>query len=302
MTAPATIADHGTGRAAPLRSSRPALATTYECGDPLLLQRIAPLVDYLEISPDSISRSTPEGVRLDEEMMAELTALKGEKQFLVHGVGLSIASASGFSQDYIRLLDDLFTRLPIAWHSEHLAYTMVDDEPLGTMLPPPRTREALDMLCERIAFLQNRYPVPFLLEHIVRFLPEYPGEFSEAGFLNELTRRTGCGLVLDIYNLECDQENLGFDVEKFLAELDLAPVTELHLAGGVHYQGYRVDVHTQRSRESTIALAASVLERAPRVRAVTFEFLKEAIPRLGHDAICGELHHLREVLLYDRAG
>ena len=82
----------------------------------------------------------------------------------------------------------------------------------------------------------------------------------------------------------------------------MAPVTELHLAGGVHYQGYRVDVHTQRSRESTIALAASVLERAPLVRAVTFEFLKEAIPRLGHDAICGELHHLREVLLYDRAG
>lgn len=282
--------------------TRPALATTYEGGDPLLLQRIAPLVEYLEISPDSISLDTGGRPTLNPEIVAELSALGDRAQFLVHGVGLSIASADGFSQDYVRLLDEIFTRFPVAWHSEHLAYTTVDGEPLGTMLPPPRTEEALAMLCGRVAFMQGRYSVPFLLEHIVRFLPEYPGEYSEAGFLNELARRTGCGLILDAYNLECDRENLGFDVESFLDELDLSRVKEIHVAGGVYFQGYRVDVHSQRSQNSTIALARSVLERAPDVRAVTFEFLKEAMPRLGHDAICLELQHLREVLLYERAG
>lgn len=277
--------------------SGPALATTYEGGDPRLLERICPLVDYLEISPDSISHITGNGCALNPAIMAEFDTLARGKTFLIHGVGLSIASAGGYSQDYIRLLDELFSRLPVAWHSEHLAYTMVEGEQLGTMLPPPRTQEALDMLCERVTFLQQRYGVPFLLEKVVRFLPEYPGEYSEAEFLNTLARNTGCGLLLDIYNLECDQKNFGFDIEQFLRELDLSNVMEMHLAGGVEYGGFQVDVHTQVTQASTLAIAGSVLARAPQVRAVTYEYLKEAIPRLGHDAICGELQRLRETLL-----
>jgi uncharacterized protein len=275
----------------------PALATTYEGGDPRLLERICPLVDYLEISPDSISHITGNGCALNPAIMAEFDTLARGKTFLIHGVGLSIASAGGYSQDYIRLLDELFSRLPVAWHSEHLAYTMVEGEQLGTMLPPPRTQEALDMLCERVCFLQQRYSVPFLLEKVVRFLPEYPGDYSEAEFLNALARNTGCGLLLDVYNLECDQKNFGFDIEQFLRELDLRNVVEMHLAGGVEYGGFQVDVHTQVAQASTLAIAGSVLARAPQVRAVTYEYLKEAIPRLGHDAICGELQRLRETLL-----
>jgi uncharacterized protein (UPF0276 family) len=273
------------------------LATTYEGSDPRLLERICPLVDYLEISPDSISEMTSEGPRLNAAILRELETVAREKSFLVHGVGLSIASASGYSQDYIRLLDELFSRLPIAWHSEHLAYTMVEGEQLGTMLPPPRTQEALDMLCERVQFLHSRYRVPFLLEKVVRFLPEYPGDYSEAEFLNALCRQTGCGLLLDVYNLECDHKNFGFNIEQFLSELDLRNVVEMHLAGGVEYGGFQVDVHTHVTQESTLEIARDVLARAPQVRAVTFEYLKEAVPRLGHDAICGELERLRRTLI-----
>jgi uncharacterized protein (UPF0276 family) len=272
------------------------LATTYEGSDPRLLERICPLVDYLEISPDSISEMTSDGPRLNAAILRELETVAQEKSFLVHGVGLSIASASGYSQDYIRLLDELFSRLPIAWHSEHLAYTMVEDEQLGTMLPPPRTQEALDMLCERVRFLRSRYKVPFLLEKVVRFLPEYPGDYSEAEFLNTLCRQTGCGLLLDVYNLECDQKNFDFNIEQFLSELDLRNVVEMHLAGGVEYGGFQVDVHTHVTQESTLEIARDVLARAPQVRAVTFEYLKEAVPRLGHDAICSELERLRRTI------
>jgi len=275
----------------------PVLATTYEGGDPRLLERICPLVEYLEISPDSISRTTAAGSALNPAVMSELNGIARGKAFLIHGVGLSIASASGWSEDYIRLLDDLFSRLPVAWHSEHLAYTMVEGEQLGTMLPPPRTQETLDMLCRRVSFLQQRYKVPFLLEKVVRFLPEYPGEYSEAEFLNALCRNTGCGLLLDVYNLECDQKNFGFDIPQFLRELDLRNVVEMHLAGGAEYGGFQVDVHTHPTQASTLTIAADVLSRAPQLRAVTFEFLKEAIPQLGHDAICAELQRLRATLL-----
>jgi hypothetical protein len=282
-------------------AARPALATTYEGGEPLLLEQLLPLVDYLEISPDSVSHMTAAGCVLNPEIMAELQNAACKVKFLVHGVGLSIASAEGHSETYIRLLDEIFSQLPVVWHSEHLAYTTVDGENLGTMLPPPRTQEALDMLCRRIDFIQQRYPVPFLLENIVRFLPDYPGVYSEADFLNQLSRNTGCGFVLDVYNLECDQKNHGFDVVKFLRDLDLSRVREMHVAGGVHDLGFQLDVHSRLTADSTRALARDVLERAPNVQAVTFEFLKEAVPNLGYAAICGELQNLRENLLYEYA-
>src|SRR5205823_101733 len=100
---------------------------------------------------------------------------------------------------------------------------------------------ALDMVCARVQALQERYPVPFLLENIVHILPDHPAEYTDAAFLNALTARTGCNLILDIYNLECDAHNTGFDIPAFLDELDLSAVRELHLACGVEYRGLLLD-------------------------------------------------------------
>src|SRR5262249_19229831 len=148
-------------------------------------------------------RMDESGAGIDPAALFEIETAK--KPIIVHGVGLSIATAEGWCDRYIRLLDELFERLPIAWHSEHLAYTRAAGEDLGTMLPPPRTAEVLDLLCERIAVLRARYPVTFLLEHVVRILPDPPGEYSEAGFLNALARESGAGILIDAYNLECDR-------------------------------------------------------------------------------------------------
>jgi uncharacterized protein (UPF0276 family) len=273
----------------------PALAATYEGGDPLLLERIFPLVDYLEISPDSISTNSTNSCCLNPSIVAEFKNA-GKKKVLVHGVGLSIASADGFSVQYIQLLDQIFSEFDVLWHSEHLAYTTVSGESLGTMISPPRTNEALDLICERVRFLQERYPVPFLLENVIRLLPDCPGEYSEAGFLNSIAKNTGCRLLLDTYNLECDMKNLNFDVEAFLEELDLANVMEMHLAGGVNHKGFQLDVHSRPTNDSTLALAGSILASAPAIEAITYEFLKEAVPHLGHNAIAGELLRIRERL------
>ena len=279
--------------------TRPAavsLAATYEGGDPALLERLVPLTDFIEISPDSISRATDDGLKLDDGVMAELETCGA--RFLVHGVGLSIGSASGWSDGYLSLLDRLFERLPIAWHSEHLGYTMVDGEQLGTMLPPPRGTEALELICERVARLKARYPVPFLLEHVVRIVLDAPGEYSEAAFFNALARQSGCEILIDAYNIECDRENFGFDAQAFLDELDFSHVREMHVAGGGWHKGFRMDVHSRRMDDATRERAAQILARAPHLKAVTFEFLKQAVPVLGHDEICAELASLREMLAH----
>jgi uncharacterized protein (UPF0276 family) len=273
-----------------------ALAATYEGDDPILLERIVPLVDTIEIAPDAIARSEAKRARLRPEILDEYAAVLPQVNLLAHGVGLSIGSFDRWNDDYLRLLDELFSRFTIEWHSEHLACTMVAGENVGTMLPLPRNEEALQLVCERIADIQQRYPVPFLLEHVISLLPDMPGQFTPAGFLNAITARTGCGLLLDAYNLECDAYNRGLDVDAFLDELDFAPVRELHIAGGVRHKGFQLDVHSRAVCDSTLALAVRIIERAPELRVVTFEFLKEAVPSLGHDTICAELRRIRQAI------
>jgi uncharacterized protein len=279
-------------RARPL----PALATTYDGDDVTLLERIVPLIDTIEISPDTIARSAAKQACLRPEILEEYASVLPHVNFIAHGVGLSIGSFDHWNEGYLRLLDELFERLNLEWHSEHLAYTQVADENVGTMLPLPRTEEALDLICSRVEALQKRYGVPFLLEHVIRLLPDTSDKFTPAGFLNAITSRTGCGLILDAYNLECDAYNQGLNISAFLDELDLAPVRELHLAGGVQRRGFHLDIHSNPTRDTTLALGLDIVRRTPNLNVVTYEFLKEAVVLLGHDGICNELVRIRQAI------
>lgn len=274
----------------------PALATTYEGDDVSLLERIVPLVDCIEISPDTIATIDAKRPRLRTEILDEYMAVDGNVEFIAHGIGLSIGSFDHWEEGYLHLLDDLFDRVTLRWHSEHLACTVVAGENIGTMFPVPRTEEALDLVCERVRLIQERYRVPFLLEHVIHLLPDAPAEYTPAGFLNAITSRTGCALVLDAYNLECDIFNRGLNVQEFLDELDLTAVQELHLAGGVQHRGIFLDIHSGRTDERTMDLGQEIIQRTPNLKAVTFEFLKEATRLIGHDGICTELNRIRQVM------
>jgi uncharacterized protein len=276
---------------------RPELAVTYNGDDPDLLHRLVPLVDVLEISPDAIARSEGGRTRIRPEVVQELAQVLPQVKLIAHGIGLSLGSFGQWEAAYLGLIDDLLERFDLQWHSEHLAYTVVAGENLGTMLPLPRSNEALDLVCDRVRLLQERYGIPFLLEHVISLLPDPPAAFSPACFLNEITSRTGCGLVLDAYNLECDAHNQQLDIRKFLDELNLSSVIELHLAGGIRHHGFQLDVHSDTTQRSTLALALDIINRAPQLRVVTYEYLKDAVPIIGHDGICAELQHLRRAIL-----
>ena len=277
-------------------NSRPSLAVTYEGDDIALLERIVPLIDTIEISPDTIARSDGKRASLRPEVLAEYEAVQSRVNFIAHGVGLSIGSFDHWDEGYLRLLDELFARFNLEWHSEHLACTVVAGENVGTMFPLPRTDEALDLICERVRLLQERYRVPFLLEHVIHLLPDAPAQYTPAGFLNAITSRTGCGLLLDAYNLECDAFNQGLDIAAFLDELDLEPVRELHLAGGVQHKGFHLDIHSSVTSDMSLGLGLEIVRRAHGLSTVTFEFLKEAVPLLGHDSICAELTRIRQAM------
>lgn len=271
-----------------------AIGATYEGRDPALLERILPLVDYIEVTLETISEVNNHHINLSYDVMSELKSIGKSARIIVHGVSLSIGSHDGWSPTYLHLLDDFLDQVDVAWHSEHLGYTKVDGEHLGIMLAMPKTEEALDMVCERVSKIQDHYKLPFLLENIVHVIPDSPADYSDAGFLNALTDRTGCGLILDVYNLECDAHNQGFEIQAFLRELNMAKVRELHVACGVEHNGFLLDVHSQLLRPSTVELAQQVANQsAGTAQVVVYEFMPEAVPGLGHQAIEEQLTRLR---------
>ncbi len=141
----------------------------------------------------------------------------------------------------------------VAWHSEHLGFTTVAGDFLGTMLTLPRTEAALDLVCTRILALRSRYRLPFLLEHVAQLLPEGGEPYTHARFVNEIVERTGCELIFDAYNLECDAFNGIVDAHEFMSELDFTKVREVHVAGGVERRGFKLDVHSRLCSEATLA-------------------------------------------------
>lgn len=274
-----------------------SIGTTYEGKNLAYLKKIAPFISHIEVSPDSIAVTKNGRIGLQHEALSQLKWVQAETdiQILLHGVGLSIGSYDGYDETYIGLLDDLTREVNVLWHSEHLAYTKVNGENLGTMLALPRTDEVIEMICRRVEAIQKRYRIPFLLENVITMLPPSACQYSEAAFLNRITALTGCGLVLDVYNLECDAYNFHLDIESFLSELDLKPVSEIHLAGGSIDREYnfKMDIHSQMVDASTLTLAEKVLRSGETgVKAITFEILEEFIDRHRADAIIRQLKHL----------
>lgn len=272
------------------------IGTSYEAADPAFVERILPLIDYVELIPDTLAVREGRRTRIPAQTLRQLEGMAEQATLIVHGVGLSIGSADSWNEDYFRLLDQILETVPVAWHSEHLAFTHVDGHFTGTMLALPRTQEALDLVADRTRRILARYPLPFLLENTVNLLPDPPAEMSEAAFLNRLAFDSGCDLLLDLYNLECNAHNQGYAAADFLAELDLSRVRELHLAGGTEHAGLMLDIHSRRTRDSTQRLLPEVLARAPAVEAVIYEVMPEALPVLGHPAWADEIEQLETLL------
>jgi uncharacterized protein len=277
----------------------PSICFTYDNYDPLLLEAILPHVDFIETTPDSISMIQPDNsVVLHPKILDQLKQVANSKKIVAHGVGMSIGTFEGLSTDYVKLLDELVDNVELYWHSEHLGYTTINGECINVMLPVNRNKENLQLICERIYFLQERYKMPFLIENIAHLLPDYDSQYSDAEFLNEITKQTGCGLILDMYNIYCDAYNYQFNIDAFLKELNLDSVREIHLANGSIYKDRMMDIHSNAVDDAVLQLTRDILPNIKNLEIITFELLPEAVPTMGYQAIQNELIRIKSLLQF----
>lgn len=270
-----------------------------------LIQQNLESIDYIEASPDLLCEEVVinnyRQFRYNPAKLDLLLSLKAHRPIVVHGLGLSIGSASGWNEHYLSMLDQFRTRVPFAWHSEHLGFTLIKDNSgkdmhAGLLLPMIFTEEALELLCPRINAICERYPVPFLIENTAYYLPGYSRfRWDEVDFLNGILSHTSCGLLLDIYNFYCNAVNFGFDPVHALEKLQLDRVVEIHVAGGIEHKGFMLDVHSNKVPDEVWRLLEWVLPRAPNLCAITYEILEQALPLIGEENVIEEIAHCRRL-------
>lgn len=190
-----------------------------------------------------------------------LCTLRHDYPISLHGVGLGLGSARGFSEAHLQRVRSVVERVEPALVSEHLCWGAVAQQQLNDLLPLVLNGAALDLLCARVGRVQDVLKRSILLENVSTYLRFADDAMSEAQFLVELARRSGCGLLLDINNLYVNQCNHGEDA--LLAMQSIAPgcVGELHLGGHLLTPQAVIDHHGAAVADPVWALYAAALLR-----------------------------------------
>ncbi|WP_343728615.1 DUF692 domain-containing protein [Duganella sp.] len=180
---------------------------------------------------------------------------------VLHGVSMSIGSADGLRADYLRRLKALVDEIEPLFVSDHLSWSRIGGFNSHDLLPLPYTEEALELVCANIHQAQDALGRAMLFENPSSYLAFNGAAMSEWAFLREMSRRTGCGLLLDVNNIYVSATNNGFSTADFLAGLPYDAVRQIHLAG--HSQGadLLIDTHDSPVCEAVWQLYAQVMAR-----------------------------------------
>jgi uncharacterized protein (UPF0276 family) len=183
----------------------------------------------------------------------------------LHGVGLGLGSARGFSEAHLERVRALVAQVEPCLVSEHLCWAAVHDRQLNDLLPLALSQAALDLLCERVERVQDKLRRTLLIENVSTYVRFAGDAMSEAQFMDALARRTGCRLLLDVNNLYVNQCNHGEDALAAIAAIAPGSVGEIHLAGHLVTPQAVIDHHGAQVAAPVWALYQAALQRFGKV-------------------------------------
>ncbi|MEU2506269.1 DUF692 domain-containing protein [Streptomyces sp. NPDC007863] len=201
--------------------------------------------------PDSLARLRARGVTV-----------------VPHGVSLGLGGADRPDPERLAALAAKAEALGAPLVTEHIAFvraggplTATPRLEAGHLLPVPRTRDALGVLCENVRIAQESLPVPLALENIAALFSWPDEELTEGRFLAELVERTGVRLLIDVANLHTNHVNRGEDPARALSELPVEALAYVHVAGGLERDGVWHDTHAHPVPEPVLDILADLVGR-----------------------------------------
>ncbi|NLS06000.1 DUF692 domain-containing protein [Rhizobium sp. P32RR-XVIII] len=160
-----------------------------------------------------------------------LEKVRRDHPISLHGVCMSLGGPQPLDKQHLHRFRSLVDRYEPALVSEHLAWSTHAGTYLNDLLPLPYTSATLAYVCDHVDEMQNAIGRPILLENPSTYVLFAESSMSETDFIREISRRTGCGLLLDINNVFVSATNHGYSALEYLYDFPLSKVGEIHLAG-----------------------------------------------------------------------
>jgi uncharacterized protein (UPF0276 family) len=178
----------------------------------------------------------------------------------LHGVGLALGSAAGLDEQHLDRLARLVRRIDPVRVSDHASFARAPRRHGGPvlhasdLLPVAFTEASLQIMVANVQRVQDRLARPILVENLSAYLHWADGSLAEPDFFNELARRSGCGVLLDVNNLVVNALNdAGGDETaavtaacRWVDRVLPAAVGEIHLAGYDDSGDLVIDDHGSR--------------------------------------------------------
>jgi uncharacterized protein len=191
----------------------------------------------------------------------------------LHGVGLALGSAVGLDAWHLDRLASLVERIEPVRVSDHASFARAprraSQAPVhaSDLLPIAFTPASLDILVANVQQVQERLQRPIGVENLSAYLGWADDAMPEPAFFNQLARRSGCWLLLDVNNLVVNALNAGAADPAaaacaFIDAIDVSAVGEIHLAGFSRTgDGLAIDDHGSRVHEPVWHAYAHAIRR-----------------------------------------
>jgi uncharacterized protein len=169
--------------------------------------------------------------------LATLVQARRHYDISLHGVGLALGSASGIDAWHLEQLAQLVQRVEPVRVSDHACFArgvwQGTSVHAADLLPVAFNQASLDVLCANVQQVQDRLQRTILVENLSAYVDMPGSDRSETEFLNALTQRTGCQLLVDVNNVYVNSLN---------AQLVATTVGAAQPGGGANQSLHTLDV------------------------------------------------------------
>ena len=197
-----------------------------------------PDIDWFEVLTENYM--VPGGKPLDF-----LMRIRERYPVVMHGVAMSIGSTSPINSQYLTELKALSERVEPKWISDHLCWTGNNGKNAHDLLPLPYDNEAINHVVSRIHQVQDFLGHEILLENVSSYVSFKQSEMPEWEFLSEVSKQSGCYLLLDINNIFVSAFNHNFNPETYINNVPAEKIIQFHLAGHTNCKTHIIDTHDE---------------------------------------------------------
>jgi uncharacterized protein (UPF0276 family) len=195
-----------------------------------------------------------------EAELQTLERIRARQPLLLHCLSMNLGSTDPLDRDYFERIRAFADRFELEAISDHLSWRSIDGRWALSLLPMPRTEEALSHLASRVDAVQSFLGRTIALENVSQYLPT-PDDLSLVDMFNGLAASCASAIHLDLNNLLVNERWLGEAPEAFLDRLD-ADIAWIHVAGHQDVEK-PIDDHSAMPSRACLRLLDSVPTEAP---------------------------------------